>query len=671
MTFTRLFGSSPLGILFRILVLLVLPFYFLVVFSNLREVRRDNESMLTHDTRLLVEAVHATMATHAVMLLSVGEGLLSLGTLEKPENGRALIQRMIESDPGMAGFGLARTDGQLVLVSRSPPGNKLPNLIANDETRASFEEALRSSKIHAGRAYLFETLNQWVIPIRIAVRDASGQPRAVMTAGYRIDGGSAAWARMSLGPGISALLLHDDGYPLYQHPLSGEDRNAVYKKIYGQPVDASLLQRLSALPGDSGIVEVGIDGKEMLGAWQRLNDYGLYAVSLKPLSDVESSQWASLATPTLWLLTFLLGGYFVYRYTKRLQVATDILQAKTEDELARGKALFEAIFRSIPDGIVYTDVDRRVIGINPAFSSIFGFSIEDLSGRNTSLFYESSDEYERQGKARFNLTASETALPYQVNYRKSDGLVFPGETLGTTIKSTSGTVLGYIGVIRDITERKRIEVELERHRYHLEELVKERTETLAARERYLQVILNGIPGVVGYWDKDQISRYANTAYEEWLGLTPNMIQGRHMRDVFGDHIYELNKPKVEAALRGEAQCFERDYPHQKFPGRSKSARVHFIPDRNGNDVLGFFVMAFDIDDLKRAREQAEAANVAKSAFLANMSHEIRTPMNGILGMANILRREGVTPQQAQRLDTIDTSAKHLLAIISDILDISK
>ena len=72
-----------------------------------------------------------------------------------------------------------------------------------------------------------------------------------------------------------------------------------------------------------------------------------------------------------------------------------------------------------------------------------------------------------------------------------------------------------------------------------------------------------------------------------------------------------------------------------------------------------------------ASKNAEAANVAKSAFLANMSHEIRTPMNGIIGMANILRREGVSLQQAKRLDSIDVSARHLLSIIDDILDLSK
>ena len=75
--------------------------------------------------------------------------------------------------------------------------------------------------------------------------------------------------------------------------------------------------------------------------------------------------------------------------------------------------------------------------------------------------------------------------------------------------------------------------------------------------------------------------------------------------------------------------------------------------------------------LTRAKIEADAANVAKSAFLSNMSHEIRTPMNGIVGMVGILRREGVTPGQAKRLDIIDASAQHLLSVINNILDISK
>lgn len=76
-------------------------------------------------------------------------------------------------------------------------------------------------------------------------------------------------------------------------------------------------------------------------------------------------------------------------------------------------------------------------------------------------------------------------------------------------------------------------------------------------------------------------------------------------------------------------------------------------------------------DLAEATKAAEAATRAKSTFLANMSHELRTPMNAIIGLSHLLQRGHPTPQQAERLEKIDSAGRHLLSIIDDILDISK
>ncbi|MFO1339226.1 MAG: response regulator [Burkholderiaceae bacterium] len=76
-------------------------------------------------------------------------------------------------------------------------------------------------------------------------------------------------------------------------------------------------------------------------------------------------------------------------------------------------------------------------------------------------------------------------------------------------------------------------------------------------------------------------------------------------------------------------------------------------------------------ELAMAKEAAESASVAKSAFLANMSHEIRTPLNAITGMAHLVRRSGVSSEQAARLDQLEAAGKHLLEVINAILDLSK
>ncbi|VAX17204.1 diguanylate cyclase/phosphodiesterase (GGDEF & EAL domains) with PAS/PAC sensor(s), partial [hydrothermal vent metagenome] len=159
---------------------------------------------------------------------------------------------------------------------------------------------------------------------------------------------------------------------------------------------------------------------------------------------------------------------------------------RAEEEIEHQKTMFESIFNGVADAIVFTDTQRKIITCNAGFTKILGYSPQDIVGKETGVFYESWDIYHKMGEERYNLSAEEKLKPYVVDYKRKNGTMFPGETIGTIMRNHSGEIVGFLGVIRDITERIKAERELARHRYHLEELVEARTNELTSVNKELE-----------------------------------------------------------------------------------------------------------------------------------------------------------------------------------------
>lgn len=125
-------------------------------------------------------------------------------------------------------------------------------------------------------------------------------------------------------------------------------------------------------------------------------------------------------------------------------------------------------------------------------------------------------------------------------------------------------------------------------------------------------LIDHVPAMLAYWDRDQRCRLANRAYETWFGVTPEALLGKTLCELLGP-IYPLNLPYIEAALRGEAQTFEREIPDPQG-GPPRHSQAHYVPDVIDGEVRGFFVLVADITQrrhleaqLHRAKEEAEAA----------------------------------------------------------------
>jgi len=129
------------------------------------------------------------------------------------------------------------------------------------------------------------------------------------------------------------------------------------------------------------------------------------------------------------------------------------------------------------------------------------------------------------------------------------------------------------------------------------------TDLLSAPRPDIRAVLNALPALVGYWDRDARNRMANDAYVEYFGLTPDDILGMHISEVLGAELYELNRPYIERALTGEPQQFDRAIPTQS--GDVRYTQASYIPDSVEGEVLGFFVLVTDITERKRAEEEVE------------------------------------------------------------------
>ena len=380
-------------------------------------------------------------------------------------------------------------------------------------------------------------------------------------------------------------------------------------------------------------------------------------------------------------------------------VSRDVTEARRAERALRdSEAHYRAVVEVLSEGIYVCDANGAMLSCNPTAERILGIAQADWNGATAIApgWYPQHPDGSPMGPDEVPAGKVLAGAPAQRDVLLSaigpSGAVTWFEVSALPVISPdSGELIAVVTSFSDVTQRKHATDELARHRDELEAQVAQRTRELQVTNtaledaaRFNRTITDMLPGQVAYWDNELRCRFANQTFYDWFRKTPQRVIGHTVREIFGDAHLESVLPRLEAALRGETQHFERETVrtnHATF-----THQVHYIPDRlTVGTVRGIYVMSFDISalkraqaemtalntELKRSRDEADAANRAKSSFLANMSHEIRTPMNAIIGLTHLMARDTRDVQQRQRLGKVSDAAHHLLQIINDILDLSK
>ncbi len=358
----------------------------------------------------------------------------------------------------------------------------------------------------------------------------------------------------------------------------------------------------------------------------------------------------------LTLVSLLLFAWSFRRRTER--VAIEAGARRTEHMLQERTQLLDTLIQTSPVGIIVHDQDRVVTLANPAFCEIFGYAQQECVGRKVEELIVQPGA-EEAFLANIRHIAEGAVFHGSMKRRRKDGTVVDVEVHAKRLLAGGG-YCGAFALFQDIT--KRVEAE----------------SALRESEEVFRTLCAAAPVGVFRIDEQGTMLYANERLLEIHGVSLEEIQGPE----FHNRIHTEDMERVMASrrrnLRGDERFFDQ-YRYVKPGGEVVWVGVHGGPIRAPDgQPQGFVGVIEDITSVREASEQmrtakeaADAASRAKSEFLANMSHEIRTPMNGIIGMTELVLETELDPSQREYLNAVKYSADSLLTVINDILDFSK
>ena len=397
---------------------------------------------------------------------------------------------------------------------------------------------------------------------------------------------------------------------------------------------------------------------------------------------------------------------------------------EAQEELANVNRYLRAILSSTKEAIFTIDMDWRIQSCNRASQEMLGYTESEMVGQTTAKYYPSEEAFLDFGRRMYPALEEKGYFTGAFELRRANGDIFPAEFTVSVLKLAEEP-LGLVAVLRDITERKKAEEEQARLRRRLEALWGVARMVDASHQALGDHVLAEMVamtqsryGFYGFLNEDEsvmtLYSWTKEAMEECrikdkprkLAIAEAGLWGEAVRQrktlIINDYqadqpgkkglpeghvpltrilvvpIFSHGRIVAVAAVADKATDYTEEDAEQLNAFITNAQAI--LERREAEEALAEerALLARRVEErtaeLRRANAELARASRLKDEFLASMSHELRTPLNAILGLAEALQEEVYGPlneRQRKSLYTIEESGRHLLAMINDILDVSK
>ena len=328
----------------------------------------------------------------------------------------------------------------------------------------------------------------------------------------------------------------------------------------------------------------------------------------------------------------------------------------SKEELAIITARFQTSFEYAPVGVINISTKGLFLEVNKSYCDFLGYSRDELLIMSFDQLTYPDDHSLDLINFELCLSGASSGFTVENRYIRKDGKMVWGRLTVRLICQLNGLPDYFIEIIEDITWRKQAEAELTKLSSALE-------------QSQSSVMITDLDGTIEYVNQAFVN---TTGYsrEEIIGQKPSLLRS-------GKTLQATYEAMWAALLSGKAWQGEVINLNKQGEEIIELTWISPMRDTNG-EVTHYLGVKEDITErkqleqvLQNAKERAEVLLKTKSQFLANMSHEIRTPMNAIIGFSELALLKAMPPEIYAYLQNINTASTALLAILNDILDLSK